>query len=150
LNPDYSIHVDPLATVSSLRLLLETGLVDSVNRLTHGRAGSLAEAMDSYLATMSEDAGWVRSDNALFLSQPVFRELLQTAGAPVFSLRHAVYAALPELLAGAFDPTRIQMLAAARRLESARFKVPSLEQTHPVAWEILRALAVKAWFIIHH
>jgi hypothetical protein len=150
LHPDYSLHADPLATVGQFRPLLEAGLAASVNHLASRQAGSLSEVMDLYLATMSEDAGWVRSDNALFLKLPAFRDLLQKHDAPAFSLRHQVYAALPELLASAFDPSLAQLSAVMHRMEPGHFKLSGPDQSRFVAWENLRALIIKAWFIIHH
>lgn len=150
LHPNYSLHADPLATVGRLQPLLEAGVVASINRMANRQAGSLSEAMDLYLATLSEDAGWVRADNALFLNQPVFRDLLQMPEAPAFSLRHLVYAVLPDLLASAYDPSNAQLSAVIHRLESAHFKLSGLDQPQFVAWENLRALIIKAWFIIHH
>ena len=150
LNPDYSVHADPLAAVRELQPFLAAAIVETVSRLGESRVATLAEAMDLYLLAMSQDLGWVHADNAHILGQPNYRELLHAPGVPAFSLRHLACAVLPELLAGAFDPAGAELSAVVRRLESAQFKLPGLSQPGLAGWENLRALAVQAWFITNH
>jgi predicted nucleotidyltransferase len=151
LRPDYSIYAHPLETIRQLRPYLETAVIEIVNQMGNGKTKDLAGAMALYLATMSEDSGWVQSDNAFFLGQPSFRNLLQTPSAATVSLRHLVYSALPELLAAAFAASGAEgLLESTRRMLASHFQLPEKATAHPVAWESLRATTVTAWFAVHH
>lgn len=151
LNPDYSVYAHPLETIRQLRPHLERAVIEIVNQMADGKTEDLAGAMALYLATMSEDPGWVQSDNAFFLSQPSFRNLLQTSATANVSLRHVVYSALPELLAAAFAASGAEgLLESTRRMLATHFHLPEKATAHPVAWEGLRATTVTAWFAVHH
>ena len=152
LHPDYSIYADPLAVIRRLRTHLEAAVVTNINRLCHGvTSHDLPDAMQRYLATMSEDAGRVVADNAYFLSQPGFRNLLHAPAPTPVSLRHLVYSALPQLLATAFaDGGAGESLEVSHRLLATHFQLPQSSGTHPEAWENLRGTTVAAWFAVHH
>jgi hypothetical protein len=153
LKPDYSLYTQPLETINRLRPHLETAVIATVNQMSAGRTTDLASAMSLYLATMSEDRGWVRSDNAFFSSQPALQNLFlsQVPPAATVSVRHLVYSALPKLLAAAFVTTGAdELLEATRRILSAQLKLPEKKGAHPTAWESLRATTITAWFAVHH
>jgi len=151
LKPDYSIYTNPLETINRLRPHLEVSVIATVNQMSAGKTTDLAGAMSLYLATMSEDRGWVQSDNAFFSNQPALQNLLQAPPAATISVRHLVYSALPRLLAAAFATTGAdELLEATRRVLSAQLKLPETKGTHPTAWESLRATTVTAWFAVHH
>lgn len=150
LLPDYSVHSDAVAAVRDLLPHLNRAIIDTIRQLANRRVSDLAGAMTAYLTAMSDDTGWVQSDNALFLGQPVFRAMLKSAAPSSVSLRHQVYSALPELLIAAFENEGSNSFNAARARLEPPFKLPEVSGTRHAAWEQLRATTVAAWFSIHH
>jgi hypothetical protein len=144
--PDYRQIPGSTTEIRAVQPLLRDALVDAVNFLVEAHARTVGEVMDLYLAEMSADVGWVKTDNARVSAHPHLAPWLRPDRPPAISLRHLVFSAVPELMLGLDGSLSDSARAVHARLGSCL----SLPADTSDDWEAMRSLVVRLWFAICH